>query len=102
MIEDTFNAQKKLIDFCTPISEIKPVEIIPDNKRTYDKCLDVLKAFFTKAVGRRSLLKGFLFEGVPGTGKTELVRQIARGIIDIEPTSRFKTNILLASILSSS
>lgn len=91
MFEDTFNAQKKLIHFCMPVSKIKPVEIIPDNKRTYDKCLNVLKAFFTKGVGRRPPLKGFLFEGVPGTGKTELVRQIARGVIDIEPTSRFKT-----------
>ena len=85
------NAWKKLIHFCMPISEIRPVEIIPDNRQTYDKCLNVLKAFLTKGVGRRSPLKGFLFEGVPGTGKTELVRQIARGVIDIEPTSRFKT-----------
>ena len=93
MLEDTSsnNAWKKLIHFCMPISEITPVEIIPDNKRTYDKCLNVLKAFFTKGVGRRSLLKGFLFEGVPGTGKTELVRQIARGLADIEAPSRFET-----------
>ena len=93
MLEDitSNNAWKKLIHFCMPISEITPVEIIPDNKQTYDKCLNVLKAFFTKGVGRRSPLKGFLFEGVPGTGKTELVRQIARGVIDIEPTSRFQT-----------
>ena len=82
MLEDTsFNNEwKKLRYFCKPASEIIPIEIIPDNKETYDKCLGVLKAFFTKGVGKRSPFKGFLFEGIPGTGKTELVKQIAKGI----------------------
>ena len=82
MLEDTSsnNAGKRLNYFSKHASEIVSVEIIPDNKKTYDKCLGVLRTFFTKGVGKRSPLKGFLFEGVSGTGKTELVRQIAKGI----------------------
>jgi len=71
-------AWKRLDHFYKPVSQITPLEIIPDNKKICEKCLGVLRTFFSKGVGKRSPLKGFLFEGVPGTGKTELVRQIAR------------------------
>jgi len=60
------------------VSDIPKVDIIADNKAAYHKCLAVLKHFFTRGVGSKVALKGFLFEGPPGTGKTELVRQIAK------------------------
>lgn len=65
------------------VSQIKPVDIIADNRPIYRKCLAVLKHFFTRGVGAKPALKGFLFEGPPGTGKTELVRQIARGFSEL-------------------
>ncbi len=60
------------------VSQISKVDIIADNKPAYHKCLAVLRHFFARGVGTKAALKGFLFEGPPGTGKTELVRQIAR------------------------
>lgn len=81
MNDSSFDAEwKRLSAFCRHVSDIPKLEVIPDNKETYHKCLRVLRAFFTKGVGVRSPLKGFLFEGVPGTGKTELAKQIAAGI----------------------
>ena len=72
------NFWQKFQGFYWPVSKIAAVEIMPDNRRTYEQCIAVLRHFFTKGVGARAPLKGFLFEGSPGTGKTELVKQIAR------------------------
>jgi len=77
-----FNEIQKRFTYCL-VSQILEVDIIADNKPIYHKCLSVLKHFFTIGAGTgdtggRAPLKGFLFEGQPGTGKTELVRQIAR------------------------
>lgn len=69
---------QKFQGFYQPVSKIGAVEIMPNNRRTYEQCIAVLRHFFTKGVGPRAPLKGFLFEGPPGTGKTELVKQIAR------------------------
>lgn len=86
MFKEDFSASiwNKLKLFSKPISEIYPLEIIPANKNIFNKCSKVLRTFFTKGVGKRSPLKGFLFEGVPGTGKTELVKQIARSLISYQ------------------
>lgn len=62
----------------TRASQIPKLDVISDNKHIYRKCLAILKHFFTIGVGPRSPMKGFLFEGPPGTGKTQLVKQIAR------------------------
>jgi SpoVK/Ycf46/Vps4 family AAA+-type ATPase len=76
-MHNVFNQLEKRFAY-QRVSEIPKVDIIADNKPIYHKCLAVLKHFFTRGVGTRAALKGFLFEGPPGTGKTELVRQIAR------------------------
>jgi len=76
-MHDTFSEMQKKFKY-QRVSQIAKVDIIADNKPIYHKCLAVLKYFFTRGVGAQAALKGFLFEGVPGTGKTELARQIAR------------------------
>ena len=72
--------------YCRLASEIEPVEIMADNRPIFRKCLAVLKQYMTKGLSPRAPLKGFLFEGPPGTGKTELARQIGReASLFIEP-----------------
>lgn len=52
MLEDNSftNAWKKLNSFCRPATEIESIEIIPDNKETYNKCLEVLSTFLSKEI----------------------------------------------------
>jgi len=76
-MRDIFNETQIRFEY-QRVSKIPKVDIIADNKPIYHKCLAVLRHFFTRGVGTKAALKGFLFEGPPGTGKTELVRQIAR------------------------
>jgi SpoVK/Ycf46/Vps4 family AAA+-type ATPase len=60
-------------------SQIAEVRILPGLREVFDLMLRTCEFFFKgKLVMKNPPFRGFILEGLPGTGKTEIVRQMAR------------------------
>lgn len=75
---------------------LKKVEILPDLEPVKNKIQKTCQYFFKgKYAGEDNPFKGFILLGPPGTGKTEIIKQVARDIGTNLSGHGFKTYFLL-------
>ena len=65
-------------------NDIPNVELLPVLKKKQEMLARICKHFFTigldRGMSKNAPLRGFLLQGAPGTGKTELVKQVYRQV----------------------